>query len=248
MRCELGRNGPCLHAHRLPILANVTNNVSGKRCLPRLLVAGLAAVLLLFAASSSSNVRAVEPGVNCSSYSGPGGVCVIEIGDIWLCEPGYQDAVCPTSIVAGDAVRWNYPSSGVLIHTTTSCGSDCDSPADAPLWDSGTMNPGDTFEYTFTVPGIYLYQCTFHPTTQRGLIRVLAPDATPTPQGLTGDANCSGGIDSIDAALVLQLVAGLVGSLSCEENADVNTDGAVNSIDATLILQHIVGLLPTLPP
>jgi len=226
----------------------MTDSVSGKRCQPGLLVAGLAVVLLLSAAVSSSNARAVEPGVNCSSYTGPGGVCVIEIGDIWLCEPGYQNAVCPTSIVAGDTVQWKYPSSGVLIHTTTNCGSDCDSPTDAPLWDSGTMSPGDTFEFTFTVPGEYLYQCTFHPTTQRGLIRVLGPDATPTPQGNAGDANCSGGIDSIDAALVLQLVAGLVGSLPCEENADANEDGAVNSIDATLILQHIAGLLPTLPP
>ncbi|MCH8064694.1 MAG: hypothetical protein IIC90_02565, partial [Chloroflexi bacterium] len=41
---------------------------------------------------------------------------------------------------------------------------------------------------------------------------------------------------------------GLVGSLSCEENADANEDGSVNSIDAALILQHIAGLLPTLPP
>ncbi len=226
----------------------MANNVSGKRRRLGLIVAGLTVVLLLFTAVSSSNVRAVEPGVNCSSYSGPGGVCMIEIGDIWLCEPGYHNAVCPTSIVAGDTVQWKYPSSGELIHTTTSCGSDCESPTDARLWDSGTLSPGDTFEYTFTVPGDYLYLCTFHPTTQRGLLRVLAPDATPTPPGLTVDANCSGGVDSIDAALVLQFVAGLAGSLSCEETADVNTDGDVNAIDATLILQHIVGLLPTLPP
>ncbi len=83
----------------------MANNASSKGRRQVLVVTGLAVVLLVFAAISSSNVRAVEPGVNCTSYSGPGGVCVIEIGDIWLCEPGYHNAVCPTSIVAGDTVR-----------------------------------------------------------------------------------------------------------------------------------------------
>ena len=71
---------------------------------------------------------------------------------------------------------------------------------------------------------------------------------SPTPAGTTGDVNCSGGVDSIDAALVLQLTAGLVDSLSCQQNADANEDGSVNSIDAALILQLTAGLLSNLPP
>jgi len=31
------------------------------------------------------------------------------------------------------------------------------------LFDSGNMNPGDTFSYTFTSPGTYTYGCSYHP-------------------------------------------------------------------------------------
>ena len=71
---------------------------------------------------------------------------------------------------------------------------------------------------------------------------------TPTPAGQMGDANCSGTVNSIDAALVLQRTAGLVGSLPCAQLADVNEDGRINSLDAALILQLIAGLIPDLPP
>ncbi|MCH7698671.1 MAG: hypothetical protein IH865_07015 [Chloroflexi bacterium] len=43
-------------------------------------------------------------------------------------------------------------------------------------------------------------------------------------------------------------MAGLIGSLQCEENADANEDGTTNAIDAALILQLTAGLLPNLPP
>ena len=55
-----------------------------------------------------------------------------------------------------------------------------------------------------------------------GSFRVNEP-ATPTTP--TGDINCDGNVNSIDAALALQFSAGLVGSLACEEAADVNGDG-----------------------
>jgi hypothetical protein len=60
--------------------------------------------------------------------------------------------------------------------------------------------------------------------------------------------NCRGGVSSIDALLVLQLSAGLLSSLACQELADVNGDGTVNAIDAALILQYDAGLLDSLPP
>jgi len=61
-----------------------------------------------------------------------------------------------------------------------------------------------------------------------------------------GDANCSGRVDSVDVALMLQLNAGLVSSLSCQGLADVNRDGRTDSIDAALVLQFIAGLLNSL--
>ncbi len=65
---------------------------------------------------------------------------------------------------------------------------------------------------------------------------------------LLGDTNCSGGVNSLDAALVLQLDAGLLPSLACEGNADTNEDGRVDSVDAVIILQYVAGLLQSLPP
>ena len=63
-----------------------------------------------------------------------------------------------------------------------------------------------------------------------------------------GDANCDGTADDIDAALILQFTAGLLGSLDCQDAADVNGDLEVTSVDAALILQFTAGLVEELPP
>lgn len=65
--------------------------------------------------------------------------------------------------------------------------------------------------------------------------------------GANGDVNCDHNVNSIDAALVLQLGAGLLSSLTCGAAADTNHDGQVNAIDAALILQYSAGLLTSLP-
>jgi hypothetical protein len=76
---------------------------------------------------------------------------------------------------------------------------------------------------------------------------------TPTPppsQGclLIGDVNGDGNINAIDASLILQRAAGLIGTLPCQAQADVNGDGNVNAIDASLVLQYVAGFIDTLPP
>jgi hypothetical protein len=63
-----------------------------------------------------------------------------------------------------------------------------------------------------------------------------------------GDANCGGAADSIDAAIVLQFGAGLLGELACPDAADVNGDGLIDSRDAALILQFGAGIIDRLPP
>jgi len=72
--------------------------------------------------------------------------------------------------------------------------------------------------------------------------REATPTATPLPVP-RGDANCDGVVNSIDALLVLQLSAGLLDSLGCQQQADVNVDGRANAIDAALILQFTAGLI-----
>ncbi len=61
------------------------------------------------------------------------------------------------------------------------------------------------------------------------------------------DVNCDGSSTTVDALLVLQLIAGLVPSLQCQEAGDANGDGSVSALDAAIILQFDAGLIP-LPP
>jgi hypothetical protein len=60
--------------------------------------------------------------------------------------------------------------------------------------------------------------------------------------------NDDGSVNSVDAALILQLEAHLISSLINSPSADVNHDGHVNSVDAALILQfeaHLSGVTLT---
>ncbi len=74
-----------------------------------------------------------------------------------------------------------------------------------------------------------------------------ATSCAPASAAGDGDVNCSGETNSIDAALVLQYNAALIGTLNCAVSADVNADGFIDSIDAALILQFEAGFLEQLP-
>ena len=106
------------------------------------------------------------------------GVTTVTIGDFFFCDPSLPFGACETVIDVGDTVLWDY-SSGVVGHTTTYCGESCDSPIDNPLWDSGFLRPGESFSFTFTTPGTFLYYCSIHPIAMRATIVVQA-EATPT--------------------------------------------------------------------
>jgi hypothetical protein len=73
------------------------------------------------------------------------------------------------------------------------------------------------------------------------------PTRTPEPK-LLGDVNDDGRVDAIDAALILQFGAGIVGSLPNEDSGDVDENGRVDAIDAAIILQYTAGMVGTLPP
>src|ERR671935_452014 len=54
-------------------------------------------------------------------------------------------------IIAGDTLTWSHD--GAEQHTIT---------ADDESFDSGLINPGDTFQTTFDTPGTYPYHCQIH--------------------------------------------------------------------------------------
>src|ERR1700676_4666134 len=85
----------------------------------------------------------------------------------------------PSSVTIhpGDTVQWSWSSSG---HTSTS--GTPGSPNG--LWDSGFLNPGQTFSHTFNTAGSFPYYCTAHGQCcgMVGTVTVSNPTPTPTPR------------------------------------------------------------------
>jgi hypothetical protein len=78
------------------------------------------------------------------------------------------------------------------------------------------------------------------------LLALLAPAALADGERdhwRRGDTNCSDQTDSIDAALDLQVVAGLASEVECPHAADADHDYSITSIDAVLVLQYVARLL-----
>lgn len=67
----------------------------------------------------------------------------------------------------------------------------------------------------------------------------------PPPSKPCGDVNSDFDVDSVDAALVLQFVAGLISSLENIGSADPSRDGEITAVDALMILQRSARLIQT---
>jgi hypothetical protein len=127
------------------------------------------------------------------------------------------------------------PASPTPLETSTPVPTNTPVPTATPVA-TATRTPTET--RTATVPPAA--------TSTRTPTRTRTATAT-AGAGLTGDANCDGHVNSLDAAVVLQYSAGLLGSLHCAAGADANHDGHVNSLDGALILQYSAGLLNHFP-
>lgn len=57
------------------------------------------------------------------------------------------------TISAGDTVRWT--NMDQTAHTAT-----------GSVFDSGTLQPGESYEFLFTDSGVYNYKCSIHPTME----------------------------------------------------------------------------------
>lgn len=67
------------------------------------------------------------------------------------------------TISRGESVRWINAESGIIPipHSSTSGDPSDDDPG--AIWDSGTIQPGESFTRQFDEVGVFEYYCTFHP-------------------------------------------------------------------------------------
>lgn len=110
----------------------------------------------------------------------------VEVGNLWFCSPSFENGVCTTTINVGDTVTW---SNVAGFHTVTECAEGHD-PCPLPGgFNSGQLEAGDTFSFTFNNAGSFEYYCAFHPSEMRGVVVVQQPTPTPSPAGQpTADA------------------------------------------------------------
>jgi len=85
------------------------------------------------------------------------------------------------NITTGTTVTWTYVNTGKEIHTVTSRPGTNQTQTGTPLINSGDLSPGQSFSYTFYLPGYYPYWCSVHPTTlaMNGWVMVTGNPVTP---------------------------------------------------------------------
>ncbi|MBQ4284315.1 MAG: hypothetical protein IJB96_10365, partial [Lachnospira sp.] len=65
---------------------------------------------------------------------------------------------------------------------------------------------------------------------------------TYVPDITYGDLSGDGEVDTVDAVMIKQMLAGMTGLEIDEDAADVNGDGVVNTVDAVMIMQKLAGM------
>lgn len=129
----------------------------------------LVAFIAFAAACSPSNTSATSPtvgsaatansGAGASTPAAPASASV-SMTDALRFEPA------ALTVRRGATVTWRNTSA--TMHTVTDDPGKAANKADAALpegaqpWDSGNINPGQTFQHTFDTPGTYKYFCTPH--------------------------------------------------------------------------------------
>ena len=133
-----------------------------------LAAAGLSLIVLAAVAPPAGHKALAQPATT------------IDVGDLYFCDPSYQNGVCEMTVSAGDTVEWQWV--GSQMHTATECAGDFDACPAPHLWDAPMQQAG-SFSFTFDAPGTYLYRCQAHPIEMRGQVTVLAgAQPTPSPQ------------------------------------------------------------------
>ena len=86
-----------------------------------------------------------------------------------------DDTFMPKTLTIPVGTRVTWPNAGRRPHTSTS---------DTNVWDSGNVNPGGSFSFTFTQAGTFPYYCKIHGIPGLGMVGtivVTAAQGEPTP-------------------------------------------------------------------
>ncbi len=124
------------------------------------------ALLLALALAAVGIARSAEPGQG-------GAAATVGMTEAMRFEPAQL------RVRRGDTVTWRNRSS--LTHTVTDDGSKArlreswELPGSAGAFDSGTVAPGGSWSYRFTVPGTYRYFCQPHETKGMSATIEVAP-------------------------------------------------------------------------
>src|SRR5215218_11451091 len=91
------------------------------------------------------------------------------------------------TVAPGTTATWI--NDGASPHTST---------ADDGTWDSGTLQPGESFSFTFDDPGDYSYLCEIHPdmtatitVSEDGEMTTASPEATTMSPSASATASAS---------------------------------------------------------
>lgn len=114
----------------------------------------------------------VTPTVTRTPTMTPTSVCPPVTRTVMMVNLQYQ----PQTIIITQGSTINWFNEGPYTHTTTS---------DAGLWNSGTRNPGQSYQFVFNTPGTYPYHCEIHPAMAGAVVvtgceQTATPTATPT--------------------------------------------------------------------
>lgn len=101
-----------------------------------------------------------------------------------------DSAFSPTTltIAVGDTVTWT--NADDRPHTVTS---------NDGAFDSGNLDEGQSFSFTFTEPGTYAYRCNYHTEMQATIVVTDGSAPASTPSG-AGNGSTGAGSDTGDAA------------------------------------------------
>ena len=103
---------------------------------------------------------------------GPGSSTPVAAETVSVAIRDFAFSPATISVPVGTTVTWTNEDSEQ--HTATSTSG---------VWDSGILDTGGTFSFTFNTPGSFPYWCALHPS-MRGTVVVTAA-ATPTPTGMS---------------------------------------------------------------